>query len=763
MIAGGSLGRRAGRLVVSGPSVQRMIGLALLVGLVALRIVDPPPVERLRLALFDLYQRISPRTVAADSPVVIVDIDDESLKARGQWPWPRTDMAQIVVNLVNAGAAVVGFDMIFAEPDRLSPDRYAVTAYGLPDQMRATLSALTGNDELFAGTLSQAPVVLALSAAREPARVGAELPTRKATIVESNGDPRPYLRSDFAAVLGNIPVLEQEARGLGMISLTDERDTVVRNVPAVVQVGDTIYPTLALEMLRVASGQDNIFVERDANQGGIAQVRTRPFIIPTDVHGNVWIRFARHDPRLYIPAIQVLENDFDHARVRDRLVLVGASASALGDIRATPVSGRMPGVEIHAQLLQTVLMGQHLSRPHYAVGLELFATLMFGLAIIVLVPSIGARWTLPIYLLVAAALSYASWFAFAEHRLMIDATYPVLAVLPVFIALVYANYARVERQKAQVEAQRRQIRTAFVQYLSPTLVEELVNRPERLRLGGETKEMTMLFSDVHGFTELSEIYKYRPQDLTRMINELLSPLADAIMAHWGTIDKYMGDAIMAFWNAPLDAPDHPLRACRAALAMQQAMRDTNDRNWGAFEASRSAETGDRPFIELKVGIGVNTGIAVVGNMGSHQRFDYSVLGDAVNLASRLEGQTRTYGVDIIVGAETAAYVDDRLALLELDLIAVKGKSDPEHVYALLGDEAVRADPAFQALRSSHEAMIAAYRRQDWDEAERLIADCRRQDPYALATLYMTYALRLEGYRRNPPGPDWAGVHVSQSK
>ena len=755
----GRLGR-IGRTTAWAPSVQRLIALILLAGLLALRYFDPAPVERLRLAQFDLFQRNSDRELAADAPVVIVDIDDESLQARGQWPWPRTDMAQLVANLVNAGAVVVGFDIVFAEPDRLSPDRFAASTYGLPDDLRQALSALGSNDDLFAGILAQTPVVLGHALSPEAAQ--GEPPPRKATIVEFNGDPRPQLFSSPSAVR-NVAVLEDAAAGLGMFVLAEDLDTLVRRVPGLVRVGDQIYPTLTLEMLRIAAGEENILVDRNPDANSITSIKTAGIEVPTDENGNIWIRFARSDPDLFVSASDVLDGTFDPGRFANRFVLVGASATALGDILATPVSGRVAGVEIHAQLLENLLTGQPLRRPHEATLWELVVTGLFGLAMIILVPSIGARWSVPVYLAIATALFFGSWYLFADHLLLVDATFPVLGVLPVFIALVYANYARVEAQKAAVEAQRRQIRSAFVHYLSPTLVEELATDPERLRLGGETKEMTMLFSDVHGFTALSEIYKYRPQDLTRMINELLSPLADTILEHLGTIDKYMGDAIMAFWNAPVDFPDHPLRACRAALAMQQSMRDANERNRLAFETSRSAETGDRSFIELKVGIGINTGTVVVGNMGTRQRFDYSVLGDAVNLASRLEGQTRSYGVDTIVGPGTAAYVVDRLALLEVDLVAVKGKSEAERIYALLGDEAVRADPAFRTLHDAHEAMIAAYRRQDWDEAERLIADCRRHHGLGLETLYLIYSRRIEGYRRRPPAPGWTGAHVSESK
>jgi len=320
--------------------------------------------------------------------------------------------------------------------------------------------------------------------------------------------------------------------------------------------------------------------------------------------------------------------------------------------------------------------------------------------------------------------------------------------LLVYGLLSFINYAR-------EEAQRRQIRTAFGQYLSPEMVDRLAQDPGMLKLGGENREMTLLFCDVLGFTSLSE--KYDAESLTGLINRLLTPLTDTILRAHGTIDKYMGDCVMAFWNAPMENREHARDGCRAALAMIQRLADLN------AELRQEADQQGDDFAPLKVGIGVNTGVCCVGNMGSEQRFDYSVIGDDVNLASRLEGQTRLYHVRIVIGEKTLAQVAD-MAALELDVIRVKGKTIPAKIYALLGDEEVARGPQFAALRQAHEAMLSAYRAQDWDAARAALERSRaKADGFDLDELYQTFAERIDDYQANPPGEDWDGVYQATTK
>jgi adenylate cyclase len=331
--------------------------------------------------------------------------------------------------------------------------------------------------------------------------------------------------------------------------------------------------------------------------------------------------------------------------------------------------------------------------------------------------------------------------------MLIDPVYPSLFVVAIYLAASLIVYLR-------TEAEKRQVRGAFSRYMSPALVDQLAAHPERLRLGGETRNMTLLFCDIRGFTTISE--QFDAEGLTSFINRFLTPMTGIILERRGTIDKYMGDAIMAFWNAPLDDAEHATNACRSALAMIDGVKALNQ------TLRAEAEASGRKFIPINIGIGLNSGDCCVGNMGSDQRFDYSVLGDDVNLASRLEGQSKTYGVNIVIGENTQAQVNG-FAVIELDLIKVKGKTRPVRIYGLLGDPAKAQDPAFKTFAERHAAMIAAYRAQAWDEAEAVAADCRARAAGALDGLYDLYAERIADFRASPPGPHWDGVYVATSK
>jgi adenylate cyclase len=352
----------------------------------------------------------------------------------------------------------------------------------------------------------------------------------------------------------------------------------------------------------------------------------------------------------------------------------------------------------------------------------------------------------------AAVVPLAIWCAAAQlafaRGLWLPAVTPLGALAAANATVLLFRYWVVDRDG-------RRVRSAFRHYLAPDLVNALAAHPERLRLGGETRTMTLLFCDVRGFTSISEGFKADPQALTRLINRFLTPMTDIILARHGTIDKYMGDCIMAFWNAPLDDAEHANHACASALAMVAGLDALN------HDLERDAAAAGRPFVPLKVGIGLNTGECVVGNMGSEQRFDYSVLGDAVNLASRLEGQSKTYGVDVVIGEATRAAVPS-WAALELDRIAVKGKAEAVRIHVLLGDAATARTPAFAALAARHAAMLVAYRGQDWACAEAAAADCAREAPQ-LGTLYALYRERIARYRAEPPAPDWDGVFAALEK
>ena len=722
----------------------RIVGLVVLALVLCARALDPMPLQVLQMRGFDVLQQLFPR-VAQNHPVTIVDLDDESLAAVGQWPWPRTVLAQLIDRLNRAGVAAIGFDVLFAEPDRMSPARVAEALPVLDDATRRTLSALPSNESVMAKALGQGRVVLGQAVQSRELASAAARPPVKTPMAKIGGDPLAYVMN-FPSLIRSVPELESSAKGRGLLTIVPEPDGVVRRVPLLLAVGKDLYPTLAVEMLRVATGKSAIAVR--SNYAGIESVRVDRMMVPTDEHGRVWVRYAQHEAGIYVSARQVLDGSVDPARLKGKLVLIGTSAIGLQDLKTTPVQDAMPGVEVHAQLLETILDGTFLTRPNWAVGAELTLILAVGLLMVILVPMAGAQWSLALLLIVAGGLAGGSAWLYAGKALMLDGMVANVTAMLLYTVLVYMNYSR-------EESQRRLIRGAFGQYLSPALVEQLANDPNRLKLGGEMREMTFLFCDVRGFTTISEQFKSNPQGLTQLINRFLTPMTDIIMARRGTIDKYMGDCIMAFWNAPLDDPEHADNACRSALAMFAALEKLN------ADLKAEAERDKRKFYPLNIGIGLNTGECVVGNMGSNQRFDYSVLGDAVNLASRLEGQSKSYGVGIVIGENTRAAAPD-WPTLELDLIAVKGKKEAVRIYTLLGEPSMRATAEFQALVVEHDKFLQAYRAQDWTGAMRQLEACSTLAPQ-LDALYEIYLDRIAHYQASPPGAGWDGVYVATSK
>ena len=724
----------------------RLACVALLIGIAALRVWDPAPVEEIRVRTFDAFQRVDPRKKTA-RPVTIVDIDDKSLEKLGQWPWPRTRLADLVTELTNLGAVVIAFDVVFSEPDRLNPEFVADTYRNLDEETRSRLRSLPSNDQVFADAIRASRVVLGESGL--PEELGVLDKTLPVTGLAMLGEEPQRFMFEFPGLLRNTKVLEHAAAGRGLFTIKPERDGIVRRVPMIMQAQGQTMPSLSFEMLRVATGSGTILIK--AEKAGIKSLGIKGFQLPTDGNGQLWVHYARHDASLYVPAINVLEKTVAPEKIAGKLVLIGTSAVGLNDIKTTPVSRAMPGVEIHAQVLESALTGEVISQPIYGISIEFATAVLFGLLVIAFAPLFGPVTLVALGAAFATALIGTSWYFYSQHRLLIDFTYPLISTTAIYLTLIFSSFVREQQQ-------RKQIRNAFSQYMSPALVAQLAQSPEKLVLGGEEREMTIMFSDMRGFTSISETYKRDPQGLTALMNRFLTPLTNAILHRKGTIDKYMGDAIMAFWNAPLDDKDHQLNACEAALDMLERVDELNQ------ERMEEAEEEGRPFIPLNVGVGLNTGTCVVGNMGSDMRFDYSVFGDSVNLASRLEGQSKEYGFPIIVGSKTALAVKDKFAILELDFIMVKGKKEPEVIYAIAGREDTAQSGRFQRLRNLTIEMLACYRGRDWEGALAAIERGRRTDEVrSLELLFNLYEARIRDFQEAPPPEDWNGAFALLTK
>ncbi|KKB13063.1 hypothetical protein VE25_03985 [Devosia geojensis] len=675
----------------AGRAAAIVFGLALVAALTLLRASEPYPLVAARETVFDYYQQLPPRP-PADLPVLVVDIDEASLAAYGQWPWPRDLLATLTRRLGEMGAAAIAFDMLFAEPDRSSPSR---TVPGTPDF-----------DAEFADALATSPSILGLSE-----RPGAEVETipLKAGIAVSGARPVtiPLLRG---AVLP-LPKLRDASAGLGAISLgQDDSGTVVRNLPLVWRHGDAIVPTLALEALRIAAGETTLVVLGDTAGAGIVEsVRVGQWSVPTTTSGALRLYYRPAGQGAAISAGDVLSDSYIDLTqtVAGRIVLIGTSAAGLLDLRRTALGEVVAGVSIHAQALEQILAGAYLYRADWVGGIEMLLFAVVGLILVLAVAFAGPRGGLVVSILAVLGGAASSWVAFSRYGVLIDVSFLLLGAVVVYAAMAFFRFA-------VTDADRRKLRNAFAYYVAPSLLAEIEENADTLRLGGEVRDLTVMFCDVRNYTSISE--RMRPEDVLGLLNRLFDRLAHCITTERGTIDKFMGDAIMAFWNAPLDVPHHPRRACRAALAMRDAVAALN-----------ASEVGE----PIAIGIGISSGEALVGNMGSSERFDYSCVGDTVNVASRIEGACKVVHYGILVSEATAAAICD-MAVLPAGHVHLRGVSEPQSVHILVGDERMAASPTFRTLRERHTALLAAGVPDD------LLAECRRLSAEVESSLLVFY-------------------------
>ena len=577
----------------------------------ALRVFDPVPVETVRLKAFDaLFSLGDPVT---SEYLATYDIDEDALAEKGQWPWPRQDLAKLNDDLLAAGAAAVVYTVLFPEADRF------------------------GGDQEFAESMQRLPTFLSAAATTDTTRqegwhIG--VATMGPVLERALGYP---------GILPNVQILQESAAGTGVVNTAPEVDGLVRRVPMLVRVGEALYPALGLDVLRGLAGDPSY--QAKAGDAGIQAVRVPSFkTVQTDSVGRVWINWNTEIP----------------TEIAGRVVLVGVTAAGITPLVPTP-KGLMHPHRIQGALFETLLQGTAPIRPDWALAAELLAILVLGVGVAVISQRFPVPWVSITVLGLSAATAGASVLAYTRLNFLIDAAFPVLTLLGVGGTGIAQRMIAEYRLKLQIRGQ-------FGTYVSPDLVKQLENDPSLLRLGGETKTMTFLFCDIVGFTPISEKLQEDPQKLVGLINRLLTQLTDCVLSHGGTVDKFMGDCIMAFWGAPMECEDHAQQAMLASKDMLMLLDDLN----------RQLDAEDLPH--LNVGVGINTGPCVVGNMGSEARFDYSVLGDAVNTASRLEGQTRNYDDWILIGENTAAIEPDWVQYV--DAIRVKGKSEPLNVYTL---------------------------------------------------------------------------------
>jgi adenylate cyclase len=661
-----------------------------------LRIYDPYPVEILRLKGLDYYQKT--QEVKQSELFTIIELDESSLEQNGQWPWKRDVISKYIEKAYMNGAALVVVPILFAEEDRL------------------------GGDEIFAQYLQALPVVTAQSASIQ----GKGKLVEQRIMAIGSVEVTDWLY-DYPNGIGPIDIVADNAAGVGMTVTAPELDGVIRRMPLMIQVKGEVYPTLPLEVLRVVGGDKGYQIKTD--HGGVNAIRLRNVgTYKTDENARVWINYDTEFDKFSV-------TNKDWSKVNGRIAVIALTAEGLSNSVATPINVSN-GHELNMQVIETLFNDNALIRPVESTLYEIIFT--FVLSLLLTICALNFLWVINGILIsvTIVSLPYFGYNLFENHNLLIDFTYPAYSSFIVFTIAIFLRFIHEYKGKMQIKKQ-------FEHYLAPEIVKKLQKNPDMLKLGGDTQELSILFSDIRGFTTISEQFKDNPQNLTNLINRYLTPMTYLVMESGGTIDKYIGDALMAFWNAPIegDKISHRVRSIETSLKMFDKLEELNE------ELRKEGKK------ELAIGVGINTGNVVVGNMGSDQRFDYTCLGDAVNLSARLEGQTKSYGVKILLGHETIKHVEDKFKFIELDKIAVKGKKEGVHIYTVLNEP-------FNYIK--HESFLKHYKNRDWVKALVLVSEIIN-DGTPLDFYYNMMKERILELEQNDPGSDWDKVYRATSK
>jgi len=636
----------------------RSIGLVLIVALVLLcvRSADSKYVKILRYKVWDAYQTILPRQDVSNM-VAVVNITEEDIKKYGQWPWPRHIVAMLIAKIADNGSAVINMNILFSEPDRMGGTEY-LKSMPMPNNVREQLSkTLVDTDAVLGIIVKETNVILMQSIKNTTDK------NYPSTIqIIEKGVVKPWLWN-YPGIVSPIGKVSAGAAGVGVNVTAPEPDGVVRKVPMLIVIDDKkIYPSMILENIRVVNKSKRIKVI--AGPYGIEEILVKKKVgVPVNYNAEMYIHYADPEQYVYVSAGEILGDKVNENKIKNRIIVIGLDAAGLSYLKDTPFQ-LMTDQQITAQALDTLLTESYLLRPAGMDQKEIWMMGLLGLLLILILPKTGILWSVPLLFLSTGSVIAASWFGYATRGWLIDASFPVIFLSIVWSHSVYNNFVTQFRLRQQIKKQ-------FEHYLDPRMVKKLQKDPTLLKLGGETRTMTFMFSDIRGFTPISEKYKSNPEGLTKLINRFLTRMTNIIIKNGGTVDKFMGDCIMAFWNAPLETKDHQMLAVMTASQMQTELAKLNE------------ELSAEGLPNINIGIGINTGEALVGNMGSDQRFDYSVIGDPVNLASRLESSSKTLGKTLIISENTMESIEDIFPFEYIDSITVKGKTEPIKVYTVI--------------------------------------------------------------------------------
>jgi adenylate cyclase len=740
--------------------------------------------------------------IEPESPIVMVGIDDKSVKEIGRWPWPRSYIADLIDFMTEADAKVVGFDITFSEPD-LNSELRLINEINLKNNKDWNIKndsfanyikekqKFADNDSRLGEAISRnGRVILGYYFPDEDIKERLDDDIQKrmtqnldriaksklSTIYYSSKEAQDTVFTEFKAADVNIKKISEHALGFGYFNVFFDIDGTVRWMPLVVKYQGELFPPLSLQVLREylreeGADEENITVK--VNELGVYDVKLYDYSIPTDKYGRVMINFR--GPRntfKYYPFIDVINGAVPKETFKDKMVIVGTYATGIYDIRVTPFSSVYPGVETHANVIDNILTRSSLISPDWAKAADLLTIILLGFIVSLLIPKLKASKSAVITLVILAGYLSLNYLIFVYAYIWLNVVYPMITLTFIPLVLYTYRFATEEREK-------RQIRGAFSHYLTESVVSEVLKNPDKLKLGGQKKDLTVLFSDIRGFTTISE--ELNPSELVSLLNEYLTAMTKIVFRYEGTLDKYIGDAIMAIYGAPQDQEDHSLRACMTALDMIRAL----------YKLRLDWEKKNMP--PINIGIGLNTGAMSVGNMGSQVRFDYTVMGDNVNLASRLEGTNKQYGTNIIISEFTYERVKEDVICRQIDVVRVKGKKHPVKIYQLLAnlryadksledrrkevkkhlskkrrfmdkgapDRRVKGSEDIQIMCADFEAALERYFKRDFEESLRMFKALGEKYPEDKPV--KIFIRRVKELIKSPPPPDWDGVFTMTTK
>ncbi|MGM0519686.1 MAG: CHASE2 domain-containing protein [Campylobacterota bacterium] len=671
--------------------------------------------NRLRDYMFVLREEI-PQT----KDIVIIDIDESSLKQIGQWPWSRKVLSDILQNLSQAGAGVIGIDIVFAEKDRTSPHKIA-------KKHNLDIKNLPNYDKIFAQTVANTPTILGYQFELNDTKyIEKKAPNIPAIFIERNRNLNQDFVINAKGTILNIPILQDNAYSSGFFNNVPDPSGIIRSVPLLIRYDNQLYPSLALEMIRAAYGIKKVVV--NYNELGVSNVTLGELAIPTDRYGRIIVNYRGKDKTFkYISAIDILNNNFSPKEIEGKVVLIGTSAAGLFDLRATPLESIFPGVEVHANVIDNILQGDFLQMPSWATGADILHILLLTVLMFVIIINSNIYAIVFIVLIALAIDSYFLYYMLFNNGIILNILFPLSTIILSSIVAVLVNYFFEIRQS-------KLIKTKFASKVSPRVMEDLLKNEDN-KLHGQSKEVTVFFSDIRGFTNISEAMP-NAKALIDYLNEYMEPMSNIIMENEGTIDKFIGDAIMAYWNAPSDVKNHQDKAVKASLQQIKYLDILNDK----------LQKQNKPPIDI--GIGLNCGISVVGEMGSSGRSDYTAIGDPINLGARLESLCKFYNSKLNISNFIKESLTQEYVFRFLDLVKVKGKSKPVEIWQVLDFGQAKGELK-QELETYHHA-IELYKTSQFKQALEIFKKLDKNPNKTNENIYKMYQQRCELYIQTPP-------------